>query len=111
MYSGPFDGSPVNTYIHGVTGISGTNEEKLTMVLFSNLEINFHWDVYLEYFWSMKVEIGAVDTRVFPYYKKLTYKPDGNCFQFQTEFQRPESDVDINEGIQLIMNVPQKSLS
>lgn len=59
----------------------------------------------------MKVEIGAVDTRVFPYYKKLTYKPDGNCFQFQTEFQRPESDVDINEGIQLIMNVPQKSLS
>lgn len=39
MYSGPFDGSPVNTYIHGVTGISGTNEEILTMVLFLNLEI------------------------------------------------------------------------
>lgn len=39
MYSGPFDGSPVNTYIHGVTGILGTNEGKLTMALFLNLEI------------------------------------------------------------------------
>lgn len=125
LYSGRFDVSAFNNYINGVTGIPRTNEgaltseagvlpelrEKVRTLVSQNDKVAIGMSI-LSDIRAMTAELGSVDTRMLPYYQHLTIQAmNGNYDQFEAEFQRLESNVDSNEGIQLMLNVLKEFLS
>lgn len=125
LYSGRFDVSSINNYINGVTGIPRTNEGKLTNEAGVLTELREKVKTFvsqkdkvavgmsiLSDIRAMTAKAGPVDTRMLPYYNHLTIQAmNGNYDQFQAEYQRLESNVDSNEGIQLMVNVLNEFLS
>lgn len=125
LYSGRFDVSSINNYINGVTGISRTNEGKLTneagiltqlrekVKSLNSLDDKVAAGMsILSDIRTLTAQVGPVDTRMLPYYRHLTIQAmNGNYDQFQAEFKRLETIADSNEGIKLMLNVLQEFLS